>query len=90
MTGNADSSEANRAYQVLGEGPLDVLHVAMGNVPIDCMWDEPGLAGGLRRLASFSRLITCDLVGFGSSDTVPSAALPAMHNCRSVRTGWAS
>jgi class 3 adenylate cyclase len=68
------------AYQVLGEGPLDVLHVAMGNVPIDCMWDEPGLAGALRRLASFSRLITCDLVGFGSSDTVPSAALPAMQS----------
>ncbi len=74
----AFDGEHHVAYQVLGEGGPDLLYVPTATFPIDLMWDEPVLARGLHRLASFSRLITCDLIGVGSSDAVPIAELPAM------------
>jgi class 3 adenylate cyclase len=58
------------AYQMLGDGP-DLLFTQLANFPIDLLWDEPALAGPLRRLATFSRLIPADLLGSGSSDPVP-------------------
>src|SRR5215475_2309490 len=56
------------AYQVFGNAPLDVvfLHDWVSNVEI--MWEEPGIARFLRRLASFSRLICYDYLGYGVSD----------------------
>ncbi len=48
--------------------------------PIDLLWDEPTVAGHLRRLASFSRLILTDLLGTGSSDAVPIHDRPAMQS----------
>ena len=56
------------AYQVVGDHGPDLLLVPTGMFPIDLIWDEPTVAGHLRRLASFSRLILTDLVGGGSSD----------------------
>ncbi len=66
------------AYQVLGDTGPDLLYLPTATFPVDLMWDEPTFAHGLRRLASFSRLITCDLLGAGSSDAVAIAELPAM------------
>jgi hypothetical protein len=54
------------AYQAIGDGP-DLLFVPPVIFPIDLIWDEPTVAGHLRRLASFSRLIPTDLLGAGSS-----------------------
>jgi class 3 adenylate cyclase len=63
------------AYQVLGEGPDLVLTMgAFGHV--DLMWDDPGTALYLRRLASFSRLITFDRRGTGASDPLPEDMPP--------------
>src|SRR3954451_16535090 len=56
------------AYQVMGDGP-DLLYVPSAQFPIDLAWDEPAIAGHLRRIASFSRLILTDLLGAGSSDS---------------------
>ncbi len=44
------------------------------------LWDEPTVADHLHRLASFSRLITTDLLGVGSSDAVPIHDRPAMQS----------
>ena len=74
----AKEAEYHLAYQVLGDAGPDLLYVPTATFPIDLMWDEPTFAHGLRRLASFSRLITCDLLGVGSSDTVPIVGVPAM------------
>ncbi|HKV30745.1 MAG TPA: adenylate/guanylate cyclase domain-containing protein [Candidatus Dormibacteraeota bacterium] len=74
----ASNGTVHLAYQVLGAGPFDVLHVPEGYLPIDLMWDEPVLASAIRRIASFSRLISCDLRGWGSSDAVPWSGVPAM------------
>ena len=48
--------------------------------PIDLIWDEPSVAGCLRRLASFTRLIVTDYLGCGSSDAVPINDNPAMQS----------
>ena len=56
------------AYQVFGEGPVDMV-ISFGEVSnVDQMWDLPEIANYLRRLASFSRVITFDPRGNGCSD----------------------
>jgi class 3 adenylate cyclase len=72
------SGDAHVAYQLVSERGPDLLHVPTATFPIDLLWDEPTAAGGLDRLASFSRLIACDLIGVGSSDAVPIGERPAM------------
>ncbi len=69
--------EFHIAYQVLGDGP-DLLFVPNGTFPVDLLWDEPALAGPLRRLASFSRLILTDILGAGSSAYVPPGGNPPL------------
>ena len=66
------------AYQVIGEGPPDLLFVTTnGGVAVDIRWEYPPVASFLRRLASFSRLIMFDRRGIGASDPVPLDALPS-------------
>ena len=63
------------AYQVVGEGPLDVVYIA-GFAHVDLRWDDPVWAAFLERLASFSRLILFDRRGTGASDAIPDTAMP--------------
>ena len=66
----ARSGDVNIAYQVIGDGPLDLVF-AMGWVShLEYFWKEPSFARFLRRLASFSRLILFDKRGTGLSDRV--------------------
>ena len=74
----ARDGDAHIAYQVASDGPFDLLFVPTALFPIDLMWDEPAVVRFLRRLGSFSRLITCDLAGTGSSDAVSIDDMPAM------------
>ena len=64
----ARCGHADIAYQVLGEGPLDLLLLTGVIIPIECMDEEPSLARFQRRLASFGRLIRFDQRGVGLSD----------------------
>jgi class 3 adenylate cyclase/pimeloyl-ACP methyl ester carboxylesterase len=64
----ATSDGGDIAYQVLGDGPVDILLYSGSMVSIDCMDDEPSLARFQRRLASFSRVIRFDRRGVGLSD----------------------
>ncbi|MCV7302604.1 adenylate/guanylate cyclase domain-containing protein [Mycobacterium barrassiae] len=74
----ARDDDANLAYQVVdGPGP-DLLFVPTPRFPIDLIWDDYTVAGHLRRLSSFGRLILTDLLGVGSSDAVPIYERPAM------------
>jgi class 3 adenylate cyclase len=59
------------AYQVVGDGPLDVLVNRNTVFPVDLMWDEPRLAHFLNRLSSFSRHFWFDPRGTGASDWIP-------------------
>jgi pimeloyl-ACP methyl ester carboxylesterase len=78
QTKYAKSGDAYIAYQVVAEGPLDLLFVAPVASHLDFFWEEPLVAGFLRRLASFSRLILFDKRGTGLSDRVSGSALPSL------------
>ena len=70
------SGNVHIAYQVVGEGPLDLVFVPGWVSHVELMWEEPTRASFLERLASFSRLIIFDKRGTGLSDRVPDAQLP--------------
>lgn len=73
QTRYAKSGDVNVAYQVLGEGPIDLVYVWGWLSHLDFQWSEPTLTSFLRRLASFSRLIMFDKRGTGLSDPVTGA-----------------
>jgi pimeloyl-ACP methyl ester carboxylesterase len=56
------------AYQVHGDGPIDIVFVPGFVSHVDLFWEEPHAARLLRRLTSFSRLIVYDKRGQGLSD----------------------
>ena len=56
------------AYQVVGEGPRDLVYTTGFSSHLDIEWEDPGMARFFRRLASFSRLIRYDRRGAGLSD----------------------
>jgi pimeloyl-ACP methyl ester carboxylesterase len=72
------SGDVNIAYQVVGDGPRDLVYVSGWVSHLEIMWEEPMLARFLRRLASFSRLILFDKRGTGLSDRVPASELPTL------------
>ena len=70
QTRYAKSGGVSIAYQVVGDGPIDLVLVPGWVSNIDVFWEEPRLARLLTRLASFSRLILFDKRGTGLSDRV--------------------
>jgi pimeloyl-ACP methyl ester carboxylesterase/DNA-binding CsgD family transcriptional regulator len=64
------------AYQVLGDGPFDLLLSPGWVTHLDLAWDVAPLARFLERLASFSRLILFDKKGTGLSDRLNPHTLP--------------
>ena len=64
----AKSGDVSIAYQVVGDGPIDLVLVPGFVSHLDVDWDDPRHAHFLRRLASFSRLIRFDKRGTGLSD----------------------
>ena len=64
------------AYQVLGQGPPDLVVTPGSFTHVDTMWEDPAAALMFRRFASFSRLIRFDRVGTGASDPAPLDHLP--------------
>jgi pimeloyl-ACP methyl ester carboxylesterase len=66
----ATNGTVNIAYQVVGEGPRDLVVVPGFVSNVEVAWDEPHFARFLERLASFSRLILFDKRGTGLSDRV--------------------
>ena len=72
----AKSGPVSVAYQVLGDGAVDLVLVPGFVSHVEVAWEEPRLARFLTRLASFSRLIMFDKRGTGMSD--PVASPPSM------------
>ncbi len=66
------------AYQVSGDGPIDLVIPITGSAASELLWDEPAFSGFISRLASFTRLITFDPRGFGSSGRLDPQAIPAV------------
>ena len=66
----ARNGELSIAYQVVGDGPMDLLLVPGFISHVDLWWTDPRCETFLRRLSSFSRLILFDKPGTGLSDPV--------------------
>jgi len=62
------SDGAHLAYQVIGHGALDLVFDPGISIPIDLMWEDPGVARVGRCLSSFCRSIWFESRGFGSSE----------------------
>lgn len=67
------SGDIHIAYQVVGDGPIDLVFVPSWISQVEAYWEEPTVARYFQRLASFSRLIMFDRRGSGLSDPVPGA-----------------
>ncbi len=74
----ARAGEVHIAYQVLGDGPIDIILADQWFSHMDAQWDVPPLAQFRHRLASFGRVIMFDKRGIGLSDPVPINALPTL------------
>jgi len=55
------------AYQVTGDGPLDLVFLSAYTIPIDLLWEEPSFVRVAKRLGGFSRTVWCDARGHGAS-----------------------
>jgi pimeloyl-ACP methyl ester carboxylesterase len=75
QTRYVDVGGAEVAYQVVGQGPPDLIWVP-GWGHIDIVWEEPVFAAFLERLAFLGRLILFDRRGTGASDGVPDSVMP--------------
>jgi class 3 adenylate cyclase/pimeloyl-ACP methyl ester carboxylesterase len=64
----ARSEDVHIAYQVIGDGPVDLVYSPGIWSNLEIMWEWPAWADYLDRLASFSRLILFDMRGVGLSD----------------------
>src|SRR2546423_10192861 len=72
----AKSGNVHVAYQVFGNGELDLVFVPGFVSNVEIYWEEPHFARWLSKLASFARVITFDKRGTGLSDRLE--VLPTM------------
>src|SRR3954447_24886681 len=66
----AKSGDASIAYQVVGDGPIDLVLVLGFATHLELQWELPAFARFFERLSSFSRLVLFDKRGTGLSDPV--------------------
>ena len=71
----ASCGEVDIAYQIFGDGPIDLLVLPGPLIPIDCVDLEPSMYRFHRRLASFCRVIRFDQRGIGLSSRVASVEM---------------
>jgi pimeloyl-ACP methyl ester carboxylesterase len=81
----APSGEIDIAYQVLGQGPPDLIWIAGIFTHLDVLWENAGYRRFCERLASFSRLILFDKRGMGLSERVRAGTIEErMDDARAV------
>jgi pimeloyl-ACP methyl ester carboxylesterase/plasmid stabilization system protein ParE len=66
----AKSGDTSIAYQVVGDGPIDLVLVLGFATHLELQWESPAFARFFERISSFSRLIIFDKRGTGLSDPV--------------------
>ena len=74
----AKSGHLSIAYQVVGDGPVDLVFAPWWWNNLEIQWEDPLISRFLNRLASFSRLIIFDQRGTGLSDPISLYELPSI------------
>ena len=73
------NGDVSLAYQVVGDGPTDLLYLQGYCSQVDMNWERPYLAHFLRRLARHARLIVTDRRGWGCSERFTPGYVPDVH-----------
>lgn len=68
--------DVSLAYQVLGDGPVDLVYMQGFLSNVELNWENPALARFLRELAASTRLIVTDRRGLGLSERFTPADTP--------------
>lgn len=76
VTGYVLLDDRRIAYQVIGEGPVDLVLAPSWLSAFDIEWEQPMIRQFLERIASFARVIRFDRRGSGASDPLPEDVLP--------------
>ena len=76
VTGYAQLGAQRIAYQVFGDGPIDLVITTGFWGSFDVEWENPAIRLFYERLSSFSRVIRFDRRGTGGSDPLPLDARP--------------
>jgi class 3 adenylate cyclase len=86
QTEYAKSGEVGVAYQVVGEGDMDLVLAFPFVSHLDLVWESPALTHFVERLASFARVILFDRRGVGLSDplSAPATLEERMDDVRAV------
>lgn len=74
----AKSGDTHIAYQIVGDGPVDLVFFGSIVSHVELIWEEPSAARLFERLAGFTRLIIFDKRGVGMSDPVPPHEPPTL------------
>ena len=74
----AKNGSVHIAYDVMGDGPVDLLFIPDGIIPMELMMEQPSYARFLERFASFTRLIRFDRRGTGLSDPITESTPPTL------------
>ena len=80
MVAYARSGKAAIAFEVVGDGPVDLIYLPGFINNLEVIWDNPLLARFLERLATFSRLVIVDRRGSGLSDRLSPEDLPPLED----------
>lgn len=72
----ARNGDVNIAFQIVGEGPHDILMIPGWVSHLELDWEEPRWVRWCERMTSFARLVRFDKRGTGMSDRTPGVATP--------------
>ncbi|MFQ5967983.1 MAG: adenylate/guanylate cyclase domain-containing protein [Acidimicrobiia bacterium] len=75
-TGYAELGDQRIAYQILGDGPIDVVYTFGFVGSIDVEWEDPSVRLFFQQIARYARVIRFDRRGTGASDPIALDALP--------------
>ena len=83
----AKSGDASIAYQVVGDGPLDLVLVLGFATHLELQWESPAFARFFERLSSFSRLIIFDKRGLDCPTRSPRSR-PSSSGSTTFAPSW--
>jgi len=72
----ARSGDVYLAYQVIGDGPYDIVLVLDWASHLEVLWEQPWVVELVSALATYSRVLWFDMRGVGLSDRIGDAAVP--------------
>jgi pimeloyl-ACP methyl ester carboxylesterase/DNA-binding CsgD family transcriptional regulator/class 3 adenylate cyclase len=78
QTRYARSEGASIAYQIVGQGDVDIVLVPCWISHLERLWKEPRFVRFVERLSTFGRVILFDKRGTGLSDPVPASRFPSL------------